>query len=97
MVRLTFEPVRYCNPICFLPPSLMIALGDTVASSSVDGCGFDARDKQVAHSGNPMTGSFDVEGAAPGDRLGVRIDRPRPIRRRGLSFKVVWLTAVKPE
>ena len=97
MARLTFEPVRDCNPICFLVPELMIALGETVASTSVDGCRFDAQDNQVAQSGNPMTDPFDIEGAAPGDRMVMRIDRPRPGRRRGRSFKVVWLTAVKPE
>jgi acetamidase/formamidase len=83
MARLTFEQVRYCNPICSHPPALTTAPGDTVVTRTVDGCGIDAQDSQVAHSGKPMTGAFEIEGAKPGDTLLASFDKPGPSRRRG--------------
>ena len=97
MARHTFEPVRYYNSIGSHSPALTIAPGDTVATTTVDGRGFDAQDNQVTQSGNPMTGPFYIEGAEPGDTLVVSFDKLRPSRRRGWSFKMVWPTAVEPE
>ena len=61
----------------------MIAPGETVTSTSVDGCRFDAQDNQVVQSGNQIKGSFDIEGAEPGVTFVVSFDKPRPSRRRG--------------
>ncbi len=97
MARHTFEPVRYYNSIGSHSPALTIAPGDTVATTTVDGRGFDAQDNQVTQSGNPMTGPFYIEGAEPGDTFVVSFDKLRPSRRRGWSFKMVWPTAVEPE
>lgn len=97
MTRHRFEPARYYVSIGSHEPALTIAPGDTVTTTTVDSRGFDADDNQVTPPGNPMTGPFHVEGAEPGDTLVVRLDRVRPSRRRGWSFKMVWPTAVDPE
>lgn len=97
MARHAFEPARYFNSFGSHLPALTIAPGDTVATTTVDGRGFDAQDNQVTQSGNPVTGPFHIEGAEPGDTLVVSFDKLRPSRRRGWSFKMVWPTAVEPE
>ena len=58
-----------------IPPALVIAPGDRVATSTLDNEGRDAGGAWRAMPGNPLTGPFYVEGAMPGDTLVVRLER----------------------
>jgi acetamidase/formamidase len=75
---------------------LRVLPGDTVVTTTVDARGGDASGQQVTPPGNPMTGPFYVEGAAPGDTLVVRLDRLRPNRPRGWTGMVVAPNVVDP-
>ena len=79
----TFKPSLYHTTIGGHEPVLEIADGDTVATSTVDARGSDSSGEQVTDPGNPQTGPFAVEDAAPGDVLAVRFDRLAPNRPRG--------------
>jgi len=54
-------------------PILHINQGDTVLTESVDAVGIDKTGKKVAERGNPLTGPFYIEQAAPGDVLAITI------------------------
>src|SRR5437879_6176471 len=91
-----FQPARYYTTLAEHEPALRIADGDTVITSTVDGAGHDAADAKVADWPNPQTGPFYVEGADPGDTLGVRLDRLAPNRDFGHSSSVVVPNIVDP-
>src|SRR5207253_8749348 len=74
-----------------------IASGDTVQTSTVDSSGHDRQRQQVSAPGNPQTGPFYVEGAAPGDVLAVRFDRIVPNRHWAYSGGRVALNTVDPD
>lgn len=78
-----FEPTHYHTAIGAHPPVLHIQSGDTVFTTTVDNAGYDAADKQVTERGNPQTGPFYIESAAPGDILSVHFDRIVPNRSIG--------------
>ena len=82
MVRHEFEPTVFHSTIGSHPPVLRIEPGDTVVTSTVDAAGRDARGSQVAPPGNPQTGPFFINGAQPGDMLGVHFDKIWPNRDR---------------
>ncbi|MEZ4523539.1 MAG: acetamidase/formamidase family protein [Thermomicrobiales bacterium] len=92
-----FSPDLYYSTMGSHSPVLRIADGDTVATTTVDARGFDASNGRATAGGNPMTGPFFVEGAAPGDTLEVRLDRIRPNRRHGWSGSVVAPNVVDPD
>ncbi len=76
-----FQPTTFSNE--FSPhrtPVLTIWPGDTVRTRTIDSGGVDAHDETRALFGNPQTGPFYVDGAAPGDTLVVHIVRLRPDR-----------------
>jgi amidase len=65
-----FKPTVYYNNFSYkFPYATRIEQGDTIKSESVDAGGFDKAGKQLATSGNPLTGPFYIDGALPGDIL----------------------------
>ena len=54
-------------------PVLTVNPGDTIHTSTVDAGGTDEHSEQVVAGGNPQTGPFYINGAAPGDTLVVHI------------------------
>lgn len=61
----------------FHKPVLTINPGDTIHTSTVDAGGVDEKGVTRVLGGNPETGPFYIESAAPGDTLVVRINRLR--------------------
>ena len=96
MARHVFEPTHFHITIGEHEPVLRIRDGDTIATWCVDSAGYDAHGEQITAGGNPQTGPFFVEDAAPGDTLAVRLDRLRPNRTRGVTGKVVAYNVVRP-
>lgn len=92
-----FTPSRYYTTMGAHEPALHIADGDTVITSTVDARGWDAARVQAGPRGNPQTGPFYVEGAAPGDTLALRLDRIVPSRRYGWSGTLLAHNVVDPE
>jgi acetamidase/formamidase len=76
---------------------MTIADGDSVVTTTVDAAGYDAAGVRHSEGGNPMTGPFFVEGAAPGDALAVRFERMRPNRPRGFTSTLVAPNVIDPE
>lgn len=66
-------------------PVLTIAPGDTVHTTTVDAGGTDEKGVTRVLGGNPETGPFYVESAAPGDTLVVRIVKLRLNRDWAIS------------
>src|SRR5262245_17526499 len=91
-----FEPSSYHVAIGTYPPVLRMASGDTVETSTVDSGGVDKHGDQVTPGGNPQTGPFFVEGAAPGDVLAVRFDRITPNRPWARTSALVAPHVVDP-
>src|SRR5262249_38259090 len=60
-----------------IPPAMHINPGDTVRTTTVDAGGRDAKGARRSGGGNPETGPFYVESAAPGDTLVVKFNRIR--------------------
>lgn len=92
-----FTPDHYHTTMGAHEPVLRIADGDTVITSTVDARGWDAARMQAGPRGNPQTGPFYVEGAAPGDTLALRLDRIVPSRRYGWSGTLLAHNVVDPE
>src|SRR3954462_5408649 len=84
-----FEPTTFHVSLGSHKPALRIASGDTVKTWCVDSSGYDRNGDDITEGGNPQTGPFFVEGAAPGDTLAVHLERVEPNRTRGLSGRVV--------
>ncbi|HMP43282.1 MAG TPA: acetamidase/formamidase family protein [Roseiflexaceae bacterium] len=91
-----FSPTHYYNAIGSHPPVLRVADGDTIETTTADALGYDAAGAQVAPRGNPMTGPFYVEGAAPGDTLVVELERVVPNRTIGVTATMVAPNVVDP-
>ena len=64
-----FRPLSSAWPT----PLLRIYPGDTVRTRTVDAYGVDEKDQPAGMAGNPGTGPFHVEGAMPGDTIGIEI------------------------
>ena len=84
-----FEPTVYHIAIGTHEPVLHIDSGDTVVTTTVDAGGVDAAGEQVTEGGNPQTGPFYINGAAPGDTLVVHFDRLVPNRKMGRTSTVI--------
>ena len=91
-----FQPSVYHTALGSFEPALRIACGDTVVTTTVDNAGRDASDQSVTPGGNPQTGPFYIEGAAPGDTLAVRFDRLWPNRVMGRSSTIIAPNVVDP-
>jgi acetamidase/formamidase len=66
-------------------PVLTIAPGDTIHTTTVDAGGTDEKGVARVLGGNPETGPFYIETAAPGDTLAVHITRLRLNRDYAIS------------
>jgi amidase len=91
-----FEPTHFHVTIGSHEPVLHVASGDTVRTWCVDSGGSDRSGEQITDGGNPQTGPFFVEGAAPGDTLAVRLDTIEPNRAIALTGQVVAANVVDP-
>lgn len=92
-----FTPTHYHTTLGSHAPVLTIADGDTVVTTTVDARGVDHHDVAVTPPGNPMTGPFFVEGAAPGDTLVVHLEAIVPNRPTGWSRVSLAPNVVDPE
>ena len=91
-----YTPTEYRNVIGPAKPVLRIAPGDRVITSTADAHGYDAHQKKMADSPNPMTGPFFIEGAEPGDVLTVRLESLEPNRDSGWTSSVLRPNVVEP-
>ena len=91
-----FIPQHYHVTIGSHEPVLHIAVGDPVATTTVDARGRDASDQQVTERGNPQTGPFYIEGAEPGDTLVLRFDHLWPNRKRGWTRMAIAPNVLDP-
>ncbi len=91
-----FSPSKYHTTLGPHEPVLYVSDGDTIVTTTVDAHGFDEHRKQVAPRGNPQTGPFYVNGAAPGDTLAVEINEIEPNRRYGFCGSSVAPNVVDP-
>jgi amidase len=92
-----FEPKEFHRYFTStIPPALTIFPGDTVESWSVDAGGVDPKGVRRSLGGNPLTGPFYVEGAAPGDMLAVKFTRIRLNRTSAFSGSRVTASALNP-
>lgn len=92
-----FQPARYYNTLGSHEAQCVVRDGDTIETSTVDARGWDARGESAATRGNPMTGPFYVEGAAPGDTLEVEFESIVPSRDWGWVSNVLAPNVVDPE
>jgi acetamidase/formamidase len=79
-----------------LEPVLRLASGDTVRTRTVDNYGHDEHGRAAAMPGNPGTGPFYVDGAAPGDTLAIRILKLTPNRATARMANSLDPRAVDP-
>jgi acetamidase/formamidase len=91
-----FEPKHFHRTIGSHEPVLSVAAGDTIRTWCVDAAGHGRTGERITEGGNPLTGPFFVEGAAPGDTLAVRFDSLRPSKASGFSGSVVAPNVVDP-
>ena len=84
-----FEPNIYYTAIGTHEPVLHIDSGDTVITTTVDAGGVDAAGETVTEGGNPQTGPFYINDAAPGDTLVIHFDRLVPNRKMGRTSTVI--------
>jgi len=92
-----FTPTHYYNTLGSHAPVLRVAPGDRIVTTTVDAHGIDAQRRQITPPGNPMTGPFYVEGAAPGDTLVVHIEHITPNRSYGWSGTFLAPNVVDPD
>jgi acetamidase/formamidase len=90
-------PTRFFNTLGDHPPALSTRPGVTVVAETVDANGFGADGARIASGANPMSGPIFMEGAEPGDALGVRIVRITPSRETGWTRGALAGNVVDPE
>ena len=74
--RISFEPNAYYRDYYSgTPAALVIRPGDTISTESIDAGGYDKNGLKKSERGNPLTGPFFIEGAAPGDAIAVTITK----------------------
>jgi amidase len=71
--------------------------GDVVATRTLDASGRDEKGSAVGESGNPLTGPFYIEGAAPGDSIAVTFRKIRMNRNWGYTRYRLGLFALAPD
>ncbi len=71
--------------------------GEVVSTRTVDSSGVDFKGETVTTPGNPLTGPFYVEGAAPGDALLVKLRKVRMNRKSGYTGYRLGTYSVLPE
>ena len=94
---LEYPPTQYHPLTSAIPaPVLRVRPGDLVRTSTIDPYGLDAHDASVSMPGNPGTGPFYVEGALPGDTVGIQIVSLRPNRSTARMNNALDPAAVDP-
>jgi acetamidase/formamidase len=90
---------RYWHTFSAAHPVLgKIKPGDRIVTKTVDSAGFDLNGvRRTLTHGNPLTGPFFVEGAAPGDTVEVHIDSIRLNRATGYTGYQTGLRQIPPE
>ena len=96
MITHQFQPDHYYTTMGSHEPVLYIDPGDRVSTTAVDAGGRDATGERVTPGGNPMTGPFYIQGAEPGDRLVLHLERISPNRPTGWSTCVLDPGVVDP-
>ena len=91
------SPDAFHNTLGSHAPALVVRPGDTVTVATLDAHGVDAGGVQRAPEPNPMSGPIAVEGAEPGDALGVTIERIVPARADGWTRASLAFNVVDPE
>lgn len=76
---------------------LRINPGDVVVTKTLDSGGQNYRNDPVGESGNPLTGPFYIEGAAPGDAIVVHLRKVRLNRNWGYTAYRLGAFSVTPE
>jgi amidase len=96
--RHEFVPTKFYRQFSGLtPPVLTVSPGDTIHTTTVDAGGQDEKSVYRVLGGNPQTGPFFVETAAPGDVLVVHVTRLRLNRDYALSDDFVVGRALDPD
>jgi amidase len=96
--RHEFIPTQFYRQFSALtPPVLTVSPGDTIHTTTVDAGGQDEKGEPRVMGGNPETGPFYVETAAPGDVLVVHLNRLRLNRDFALSDDFMVRRALDPE
>ena len=91
-----FEPTEFHQYFSSaIKPALRINPGDSVRTWTVDAGGRDKQGTQRSGGGNPETGPFFVEGAAPGDTLVVRLTKVRTNRDWAGSGNTIMFNALE--
>src|SRR5271157_3127600 len=91
-------PSRYYRTFSHTNPVfLRINPGDVVVTKTLDSGGQDYRGEHRGETGNPLTGPFYIEGAAPGDAIVVRLRRVRLNRNWGYTSYRLGLVALSPD
>ena len=76
--RHVFTPTAFPRQFsALIAPVLHVAPGDTIATTTIDAGGTDAKGIERSLGGNPETGPFFVDGAQPGDTLVIHLVRVR--------------------
>ena len=91
-----YMPETYYNSFGGHKPAIRIRPGDAVRTITADAHGVDKDNREVAPTGNPLTGPFFIEGARLGDSITVRLDRLRPNRPGCWSHASVAPNTVDP-
>src|SRR5829696_8130486 len=79
------------------PPALRVQSGDTVIMQTLDAFGVDRAGVGRGQPPNPQSGPIWVEGAEPGDALGVTIVRLTPSREIGWTRYPLASNVVDPD
>jgi amidase len=79
------------------PVFLKIKPGQVVVTKTLDSGGQDYQSKQLAESGNPLTGPFYIEGAESGDAILVKLRRVRLNRNWGSTGYRLGVYSMTPE
>ena len=96
MPHYEFTPDHYHTTIGSHEPVLTISDGDTVATTTVDAAGRDAKGEQVTSGGNPQTGPFYINDARPGDTLAITFDYLMPNRDWGYTAGRIAPNVLEP-
>jgi amidase len=91
-------PDHYYRTFSHANPVLQsIKSGDIVVTKTLDSGGQNDRGEHRSEPGNPLTGPFYVEGAAPGDALVIKLRKVRLNRNWGYTAYRLGLFALTPE
>jgi len=97
MTHHRLDPDHFPNALGPGAPLLRLRPGDSLTAATLDARGLDAAGIERAARPNPMTGPVWVEGAAPGDALGVTIDAIVPARDWGWTRPGLTANVVEPD